>query len=301
MPFAHGVGGARIYWEAHEPVEDVGDRPPVVLIQGLGLSSRFWFDLPERIAGDAVRPYRVLVLDNRGAGRSDRPRGPYRMRDMADDVVAVLDAAGVRDAYVVGISMGGMIAQHVALRHGGRVRGLVLMATTPGLPHARLPGPRTVVMLLGVGLGARGAPKWLTRLLLPAAERHRARELFARWPAAIKEDAMTAAAFLGQLAAVLGHSTGFRLGRLDVPAIVLTGAEDVLVPPQNSARIARRLRGSVLETLPRLAHGLPRTDEEVVHRAHRKQENLAARPRDTRRGVRAWLSAFASRALGLGA
>jgi pimeloyl-ACP methyl ester carboxylesterase len=128
------LAGARIHYEVHESHAGPG-APAVVLIQGLGLSSRFWFDLPDRL-----RPkWRVVLLDNRGVGRSDRPRGPYRMAAMADDVAAVLNAAGVQRACIVGISLGGMIAQHVALRHPARVAGLVLLATTAGFPHARLP------------------------------------------------------------------------------------------------------------------------------------------------------------------
>ena len=113
MPIAPSRG-ARIHYTEHGTR---GRGPAVVLIQGLGLSSRFWFDVPELLAHDPHGPRYVLAIDNRGTGRSDKPRRLWTMGTMADDVVAVLDHAGVESAFVVGISMGGMIAQHVALRH----------------------------------------------------------------------------------------------------------------------------------------------------------------------------------------
>src|SRR5258708_4772752 len=128
--------------------------PTVVLGQGLGLWSRFWFKVPERLA-QGPDGWRVVVLDNRGVGRSDKPRGPYRMATLADDVAAVLDEARIDRAHVVGISLGGMIAQHVALRHPSRVSGLLLLATTAGLPYARLPRARAIATLVGLPFAGR--------------------------------------------------------------------------------------------------------------------------------------------------
>jgi pimeloyl-ACP methyl ester carboxylesterase len=262
MAFATGHGGARIHYETF------GEKGPViVLIQGLGLSSTFWFDLPQRLVA-ATPPYRVVVLDNRGVGRSDRPRGVYRMDQMADDVAAVLDAAKIERAYVVGISMGGMIAQHVALRHPKRVEGLVLMATTPGLPHGRPPSPRALATLLTLPLARkRDAGIALSRILLPKRHQARAREIMARWPAALAAEPTRPLSFFAQFGAVLRHSTGFRLRRIQCPTVVVTGADDILVPPVNSRVLAKKIRGATLEVLPDVAHGIPLMDERVVHRA----------------------------------
>ena len=138
--------GSRLYYE-------VGGRgAPLVLIRGLSRSSAYWFDFR-----DLLEQHRtVLVLDNRGVGRSSTPRGPWSTEDMADDVADVLRDSGVERADVFGISLGGMVAQHLALRHPHRVKRLMLACTTPGgrgadrLIHpdnsrrlaARIPGSR---------------------------------------------------------------------------------------------------------------------------------------------------------------
>ena len=125
MPFIEHQG-ARIYWDERS----VGE--PVLLIMGLGYPSDMWWRT--RPALDAR--YRTIVLDNRGAGRSDMPPGPYPIGLMAADALAVLDAAGVESAHVFGISMGGMIAQELALQNQKRVRSLILGCTAAGGPTA---------------------------------------------------------------------------------------------------------------------------------------------------------------------
>jgi pimeloyl-ACP methyl ester carboxylesterase len=266
MPFANGPGGARIHYEVHEAAR--GDADTCVMVQGLGLSSRFWFDLPERLVAGADRPLRVVTMDNRGVGRSDRPRGPYAMRTLAGDVVAVLDAARVDRAYVVGISLGGMIAQHVAIRHPSRVRGLVLLATTAGLPYALPPGPRHLGTLLTLPIrSTRRIGRSLARLLLSAKDAPRASELLAQWPALMHTDPTSLRVYYAQLAAVLGHSTGLRLRRVTCPTAVVTGDDDVLVPPYNSRVLAELVPGAHLEVLPDCGHAIPASDPQCIPRA----------------------------------
>ncbi|HEY3821251.1 MAG TPA: alpha/beta fold hydrolase [Polyangiaceae bacterium] len=270
MAFASGPGGARIYYEVRSEPEGASARA-VVLVQGLGLSSRFWFDLPERLAAGA-KPRRVVVLDNRGVGRSDKPRGPYRMATLADDVAAVLQAAGIEKAVVVGISLGGMIAQHVALRHPDRVAGLVLLATTAGVPHARLPTARALATLLGLPVVGRFRPpaqvgRALARLLLAEKDVPRASELLARWPAAMRAEPMAPASYFAQLAAVMTHSTGSRLRRIACPTVVVTGDEDVLIPQHNSRLLARLVPGAHLDVVRSCGHAIPTSDPECIERA----------------------------------
>src|SRR4051794_4558328 len=123
------AGPVRIAWEA------TGSGPPLLLVHGLGYGRWGWEPIVERLAGR----FEVVTVDNRGIGGSDAPPGPYRTRVMAEDLVKVLDDAGLDRVSVVGTSLGGMIAQELALRHPERVDRLVLAATIPG-------GARTVPM-----------------------------------------------------------------------------------------------------------------------------------------------------------
>src|SRR5262249_19701978 len=111
--------GVSLYYEVH------GEGEPILCVMGLGGNIHFW---EFQIAAFAAR-HRTVAFDNRGAGRSDKPKGPYSIPLLADDAMAVLDAAGVKRAHVVGISMGGMIAQDVVLRYPERVQSLTLACT----------------------------------------------------------------------------------------------------------------------------------------------------------------------------
>lgn len=261
MPFAVGSRAHRIHYR------EVGERgPALVLLQGIGLDGRFWFDMPESLASDADKPWRVLVPDNRGVGRSDLPGRPWSMADMADDVAAMLDHAGVRQAVIVGISMGGMIAQQVALRHPERVNGLVLMATTPGLPHGKLPQLDTLGALLSAPLRKAGHVQTLAKLVLPQHSHARAPELLAGWIGLMREHQPRKPAFFGQFGAVLGHSTGRRLAEIRVPTRVVTGDLDTLVLPFNSELLSERIPNATLEVLSGVGHGIPLLDREAVRR-----------------------------------
>jgi 3-oxoadipate enol-lactonase len=268
MPHALSGDGTRIHYEV--TAGEGTDPRTVVLVQGLGLSSRFWFEQPELLREAADGPRRIVTLDNRGTGRSDKPRGAYTMRRMADDVVAVLDAIECERAVIVGISMGGMIAQRVAMHHPRRVGGLILLATLPGLPHSALPSPKVIAMLLSMPISsASSASAKRTRLLLPEKEVEHAHRHFAKWPAALREDPITGSTFASQFAAVATNWTGRLHQRIECPTIVVSGAEDILIPPENGKRLAARIRNATHVVLPGIAHAIPLLDRQVVARSLR--------------------------------
>jgi 3-oxoadipate enol-lactonase len=262
MPFAPS-NGVRIHYTVRG---ERGPLPAVVLIQGLGLSSRFWFDVPDMLAGDSATPRFVLAIDNRGTGGSDKPRRLWTMGTMADDVIAVLDHAGVEEAFIVGISMGGMIAQHVALRHPTRVRGLVLLATTAGFVMGALPEIAALKRLLSLPLGGPRAATNLTRLLLPESKWSRSREIFRDWPSAMRDDPTVPHTFAAHLFAASTHLVTRKLRHIGCPVIVVAGSHDALIPLRNAEVLAKLIPGAELEVVAETGHAVFADDRDLVRR-----------------------------------
>ena len=134
-------GGLRIAYELRGTTHR--RRPWLVLIHGMGFDRSGWRPVLRKLG----RRFRLVLIDNRGTGHSDRPSGSFSVADMVGDVVAVLDAAGIGQAHVLGASLGGMVAQELAIRYPQRVDGLVLACTTPGWPSGYpMPAPLVRVM-----------------------------------------------------------------------------------------------------------------------------------------------------------
>jgi pimeloyl-ACP methyl ester carboxylesterase len=226
--------------------------PPLLLIMGMGFSSRAWGALPLRLA----EQYRVITFDNRGTGRSTGTGFGFRVKDMADDAVAVLDAAGVERAFVFGISMGGMAALELALRHAERVRGLVLGATFASWLRSRKPSvPVMSSLVVGSALSRAGAHGLLGRALVSAEHLRADFDAFASWIAS--GERASPRVLLQQMTAVTLHDAMKRLPELSVPTLVLTGDNDRLVPAENSRRLAEAIPGARLVLLPGAGHCFP--------------------------------------------
>jgi pimeloyl-ACP methyl ester carboxylesterase len=224
--------------------------PCLLLIRGFGRSSRYWGPLLPRL-----EPYlRLLLVDNRGAGRSGATRPPYTTRQLADDLAAVLDAAAIARAHVFGMSLGGMIAQELALAHPERVDRLVLGCTTPGGPRARRTPPRAQLAMLRAALGR---PDALFALLLSHSTRRAHPDLLDRWRVLDRTERLPLRGVLGQAAAALRHDALARLSALRHPTLVLTGDDDEVVPPHNSRLLAGAIPGATLAILAGARHDFP--------------------------------------------
>lgn len=274
MPAAYSPDGTRIHYDVYGQ----GDRW-VVLIQGLGLSSRHWGDQPQVVASAG---FRVLTLDNIGTGRSGRVRRPYPIARMARDVITAMDAAGAPSASVAGISMGGMIAQEVALRHANRVETLTLLATTPGIPHGRLPSPAALAMLGGVPLfHARGeARQAYRRMFFGTRPEHEARvyvnRLMEIWDTLPDFERAAPLDFALQFRAAATHSAGFRLRRLTMPVHVAAGADDLVIPAHNAQILGRLIPHASVELLPNVGHAMPVEHPDLLVRTLSRLVRLAA-------------------------
>jgi 3-oxoadipate enol-lactonase len=242
MPYA-GSGGARIYWETR------GEGAPILLILGLGAVLEQWHRLEPALSSR----FQTILFDNRGLGRSDAPPGPYSIECMADDAAAVLEAAGVSRAHVLGMSMGGMIAQELVLRRPGLVRSLVLACTTCGGTAGVLASPEVRASLNPNPALSRDQIFWLTTEFIYAADTPRA--ALAADLAARLRGRRTLEGYVGQLGAVKAwKGTYDRLHGVGVPTLVIHGDVDRLIPPDNGRILARSIPGARLVMLSGAAH-----------------------------------------------
>lgn len=264
----------------HHDVRGEPDDPALVLIAGLGAQLVFYPD--ELVQGFCDRMFRVIRLDNRDCGRSsswpgpavdvaalgealvrgEPVRPPYTLSDMAGDVVAVLDAVGVERAHVLGTSLGGMIAQVLAVEHPDRVQSLTLVSSTTGEPDVGQPTPEALAALL------RPSPATTDREVLVAHDV----EIRRTWatPAYFDDDEIRAYFALTHERGVNPDGTSRQmaalvcepprpdaLAALRVPTLVVHGDADPLIAPSGGERLVELIPDAELLVLEGMAHDLP--------------------------------------------
>jgi 3-oxoadipate enol-lactonase len=247
MPFVHATDGTRIHYE----VTGKSGATPVLMIQGLGASKNAW-NL-QRIA--MATRFRIISFDNRGAGRSDKPTEPFTLEQMADDALAVLDAAGIETAHVVGASMGGVISQIVAVKYPHRVRSLTLVCT------ACRHHPRRQELLQAWAKTA--ADKGMIEVGKEAAQWVMSPRSFRRLVPAFTWMGPLAAlrprhSFVSQIDAILNTREDLvdQLSTITAPTMVIVGNQDILTPRGDSEEIAERIPNAELVVISGAAHGL---------------------------------------------
>lgn len=236
-----------LHWERH------GSGEPLLFVTGFTISASVF----EPLLDLYTRRFECLLYDHRGTGRSGRSLRPTSMPELAADAVDVLARMGVDSAHVYGLSMGGMVAQELAIRFPERVRGLVLGATTPGGPRALRPKGGEIVSLARGGLARalfsdefrRDHPERV-RELLPYFGRHRSR----------------AAALMSQSLATVYHDTLSRLPLIQAPTLVLHGACDAMAPLGNARLLAERIPDAELRVVPGAGHAFPLERPEITFR-----------------------------------
>ncbi|MCS7286025.1 MAG: alpha/beta hydrolase [Anaerolineae bacterium] len=243
--------------------EVTGDGHPLVLITGVGYGRWFW----HKIVPDLAKHFKVITFDNRGAGESDKPPGPYTTKMMAADTAGLLDGLGISKAYVMGHSLGGFIAQELALARPELVEKLVLASTTYGGPNVIPITPEALevltkrdgdpVELVHRGIKVACAPGF--------AERH---------PEIVKElleyrltNPVPPAQYQAQVMAGATHNAEDRISQITCPVLILFGEHDKVVPPGNAELLARKLPNARVKIIPNTGHIFPIEDPQATIRA----------------------------------
>jgi pimeloyl-ACP methyl ester carboxylesterase len=256
MPIA-STGSIDIHYEVH------GRGEPLLMIQGLGHSSRFWFlQLPV-----LQQHFRTVVYDCRGVGHSSKPEEPYTLADDAADALAVLDALGIDRTHVVGLSRGGYIAQALAIDHPQRVNRLALMATHYGGPaylEATSELWREILDIEGLSrdqIFRRGIEYTTTPEFFSSHQ-----EMVERVVALRMEQPQPAFSFKLQFDSAVAHEARERVGRIRAPTLVVAGAQDRVVPLEFVEKLYRAIPGARLAVVEDAGHLLFLEQPDVVSR-----------------------------------
>ena len=224
-----------------------GQGEPLLLIAGLGANATLW----EAQIPVFAQEFRVVAFDNRGAGRSDKPAGPYSMALFADDTAALMDFLDIDAAHIYGESMGGMIAQEVALRHPQRVRSLVLGCTIFGGPQA-VPPPQESLTVLA-SLATLPPEEAFEQGLRVFYHPSRSQAMKGPWQTYV-QTRTTPEAYQRQLEACIAFVSYERLPQIKAPTLVINGEDDALLPAENSRILAQQIPGAELVLFPDTGH-----------------------------------------------
>jgi pimeloyl-ACP methyl ester carboxylesterase len=257
------VGGRRLFHLRS------GAGEPMLLIQGMSGTHLSW---GEPFAADLARDFDTVAYDHRGIGRSDRVEEPFSIADLAQDAVGLLDALGWETAHVLGISMGGMVAQELALNHPERIRTLTLGCTYCGGPGSALAPQSTVERLSAGMLSGDNELAIRTAFEVNVSATFAAQDgAYETFRAMAKSLPAPVPVIMLQMQAIAGHDTSARLPSLVLPTLVLHGDQDQVLPVPNGRLIASLIPSARLEIFEGVGHMFwweqPRRSTELV-RAH---------------------------------
>lgn len=242
------IGDIKMYYEIH------GKGYPLVMIMGLAANKDWWSPY---VIEEFSKHFKVLIFDNRGAGRTDAPQIDYTIRMFADDTLGLMDALEIEQAHVLGVSMGGMIAQEFVLNYPDRVKTLVLCSTTPGGPNAVPTTPETIeVMMNREGLTDEQLYRRIIPLLYPKDFIKNNPDVIERSLNHMLIAPITDDAYMRQIGAIMQFDTYDKLPEINRPTLIMSGKEDVLLPYKNSEILAERIPRAKLVHYDNVGHGM---------------------------------------------
>jgi len=249
MPEAK-VGEIKIYYEIH------GKGEPLVIIPGLAGTLAYYF----RLIPGLAEKYRVIALDHRGSGLSDKPDITYSIQMMADDVVGLLNVLGVDKAHVFGHTLGGMIAQHIALRYPENTISLILVCTSCGGKHALPPDQEYIALIADMHRRSQQTREETIREQLPFLF---SQEFIDNSPDLIEyfislyiTYSPPLHGYIRQMEAIFTHDTYDLLDAIKIPTLVIAGGADRLQPVENSRVLASRIPNAELKIMEGMSHFL---------------------------------------------
>jgi pimeloyl-ACP methyl ester carboxylesterase len=240
MPIAR-VNGINIDYKVE------GQGTPVVMISGIVADKSSW---KYQVAA-FKKNYRVISFDNRGAGKSDKPQGPYSIIMMARDTISLMDYLDIQQAYIIGISMGGFIAQEIGINYPERVSKLVLCSTHAGPVEGFSGGSSELMQVwnlpirkLAVRMAYLSVDKLINRVILLPLFKYQSRSM----------DETTAAGLQGQKEAITAFNALDRVKTIKAPTLIVFGTKDRLVLPTSSELIAKEIPRSRLVKIENGSH-----------------------------------------------
>ncbi len=238
------VGDIDIYYEIH------GGGEPLVLIEGLGYAAWMWFKQVPQLS----KHFQVIIFDNRGVGHTDKPDVEYSIKMFAGDTAGLLKALGIPRAHILGVSMGGFVAQEFALAYPEMIKKLILCSTSFGGPHM-VPIPQRTLQMMAQG---GQTPRDTFRIGLSVAvgadylqKKADEIEMIIGWRLA---NIQPRYAYMRQFYAGAGFDAEERVGGITAPTLVMAGEEDQVVPAENARLLAEKIQGARLELFSGAGH-----------------------------------------------
>lgn len=241
------VGDINIYYEVH------GDGFPLVMITGLSANIDWW---DPRIMQETSKKFKTVIFDNRDTGRTDKSKAGYTIKTLADDTAGLMNSLKIQRLHVLGISMGGMIAQEFALNYPRMVEKLVLLSTTCGGPKSVSPPPQLMDLLTKPreGMTAEERAKMAIPIIFAGDYIKSNPDNIKQFTQRMLKAPIAGDAYLRQIQAIMKFDTYERLPNIKAPTLVMAGKKDILVMPQNSKILADRILGAKLVYLENSAH-----------------------------------------------